>query len=121
MRHLWRSTDEVWCDADAFIKSAVNDPYDADCAECLRYAATYGAKAAMRGAAVEALPERDEEVEQERDHAIVELDKLRGILGQHDLFACAGCSRLFHVDLVRFHVGLMAWCGDCTAARGRIL
>lgn len=108
----------TWCDQRG---EDTDDVHAATCTACLREAASYGAAAAMRCAAVEAGGSTDEELIAERDNAIAELDKLRGILGQHQLFACAGCSRLFNIDLVAFHVGLMAWCPDCSAARGRIL
>lgn len=121
MKHLSRDRlQATWCGRITPDEDAV-DPHDADCAACLREAATYGAKAAMRCAAVEAGASSDPEIAAERDAAIAELDKLRGIIGQHGLFACAGCSRLFSTDLVGFHVGLTAWCGDCSTMRGRIL
>jgi len=123
VKHLSREatgTLTTWCKRVTW-DEIVRDPRDSNCVDCLREAAAYGAAAAMRCAAVEAGGSSDEELVAERDHAVAELDKLRGILGQHQLFACAGCSRLFNIDLVAFHVGLMAWCPDCAAARGRIL
>lgn len=131
MRHLISNidgegySDEYWCGADAHstenAQHETADPRDSTCAECLRNAAEYGAAAAMRCAAVEAGAERDPELEKERDHAIAELNKLQEILGQNGLFACAGCSRLWHVDAAGFCVGASAWCHECSGARGRIL
>lgn len=122
MKHLYRGWDgedpRAWCNA---VDDSTDDPLEATCTDCLREAATYGAKAAMRCAAVEAGAERDPEIEKERDEAIVALDTLRKILGDNELFPCAGCSKLFHVQNMGFHVGLMAWCNECSASRGRIL
>ncbi len=126
MIHLVSNTDDgdvcVWCEASGEGK-VTEDPYDADCADCLREAATYGAKAAMRCAAVEAGAERDPEIAKERDEAIAALDKLCGVLGENELFVCAGCQKMYHVQGMGFHAGLMAWCSDCSCScsRGRIL
>lgn len=111
---------EFWC-GERSLADTVDDPLEATCTDCLRAAATYGAEAAMRCAAVEAGAERDPEIEKERDEAIAALDRLRSILGENELFPCQGCDRLFHVQLMSFHVGLMAWCSECSASRGRIL
>lgn len=119
MKHLVHTDCATWCDVPEY--GDTDDPLEATCTECLRAAATYGAKAAMRCAAVEAGAERDPEIAQERDEAIAALDKLRKILGDNELFPCAGCSRLFHVQHMAFHVGLTAWCEECSVSRGRIL
>ncbi len=111
--------DDVWCESED--DDGTRDPLAATCTACLREAASYGAAAAMRCAAVEAGAERDPEIEKERDEAIAALDRLRSILGDSELFPCAGCNRLFHVQAMGFHAGLMAWCSDCSASRGRIL
>ena len=123
MRHLVKNECDytaLWCRATR-ADEHTSDPLEATCAACLREAATYGAKAAMRCAAVEAGAERDPEIERERDEAIAALDKMRKILGDNELFPCQSCSKLFHVQNMGFHVGLMAWCHECSASRGRIL
>lgn len=51
MRHLVVDVIQ-WCDEDG--GDSTEDPRDATCPECLRRAASYGAAAAMRYAAVEA-------------------------------------------------------------------
>ncbi len=119
VKHLHTGDPPVWCQSDD--ADATGDPFKATCTDCLREAASYGAAAAMRCAAVEADAHRDPELEKERDEAIAALDRLRGVLGENELFVCAGCQRMYHVQVMGFHAGLMAWCADCSASRGRIL
>ncbi len=101
-----------WCDSNEGVE-VTDDPRDATCADCLKRAASYGAAAAMRYAAVEAGVTRDPELARERDEAIRQLTAISDALeGQHAFF-CVGCMKLFRVDKRALNVNSTSWCDQC--------
>jgi hypothetical protein len=95
MKHLFDTYEgpfSVWCDEEG--GEGTHDPRDSDCPSCLREAAEYGAAAAMRCAAVEALGSSDDELRAERDHALAQLTKVERSLHAIGFFFCHGCDRI---------------------------
>ncbi len=105
---------EVWCDEGA---ECTDDPRDATCVECLKRAASYGAAAAMRYAAVEAGAKRDPELVQERDEAIRRVDAINDALEGQGAFFCTDCMKLFRVDRRGLNAGKLSWCVHCAPTK----
>lgn len=108
--------DSTWCDDDR-IRDVTQDPRDATCEDCLKRAASYGAAAAMRYAAVEAGASRDPELVRERDEAMRRLNAISDALESMENFFCTGCLKVLHVDDRRLTAGSMSWCDECAPAR----
>ena len=108
----------TWCDADDDICDATEDPRDATCTDCLRRAASFGAAAAMRYAAVEAGASRDPELVRERDEAIRRVDAINNALEGQKAFFCVGCLKLFRVDKRALNVNATSWCAGCAPHKG---
>ncbi len=102
----------TWCDGDE-ICDATDDPRDATCVECLRRAASYGAAAAMRYAAVEAGASRDPELVRERDDALRRVDAINEALEAQRAFFCHACRRLLGLPRRALHAGTLSWCENC--------
>jgi len=107
----------IWCDEHQDHESITEDPRDATCGECLKCAASFGAAAAMRYAAVEAGATQDPELVKERDVAIEKLNMLTVELEAQHIFFCVGCSKLKATDVRNLRVGSMSWCGGCAPSR----
>lgn len=97
MSHLRdsRVSARAWCGGDG---DRTEDPDVASCCECLREAASYGARCAMRCAAVEALSSTDEELAQERDHALAQVAKIQKTLNDVGWFWCTGCDNIIRTE-----------------------
>ncbi len=117
MRHL-SVNDQPWCDLDLTgLDSFVEDPREATCLDCLQRAASYGAAAAMRGAAVEAAGAvKDPELEAERDEAIKQLDGFRKAFAGGGGFVCESCTKCFNIKRAVLEVGSQRWCDNCASA-----
>ncbi len=108
--------DDVWCGDDE-IRDVTQDPRDATCSDCLRRAASYGAAAAMRQAAVEAgVP--DPELVRERDEAIRRVDAINNALEGQRAFFCVGCLKLHKVTDRALNINTTSWCARCAPHRG---
>jgi len=108
---------EPWCDKrPSKGEHATRDPLAADCPECLRRAASMGAAAAMRCAAVEAGASKDEELVQERDKAIEELTAIKNRLIESGLFECTECRAILPKEKIgySFPPAIMC-CATCAA------
>lgn len=109
--------DCVWCDGEeeADIDDAVNDPRKATCVECLQRAASYGAAAAMRCAAVEAAKQStNNDITRERDEAMRRLNAMQAALErQATAFFCHSCLRLYKMSECVLTAGGLSWCAKC--------
>lgn len=103
----------VWCDDPPDHESVTEDPRDATCVDCLKRAASYGAAAAMRYAAVEAGATQDPELVRERDEAIKRVDVINNALESQGAFFCTDCMRLLSVKQRGLTAGGASWCGAC--------
>lgn len=129
MKHLSRNVEDslvrTWCKLDLGQRASEatpDDPRVADCVECLRMAASYGAAAAMRCAAVEAAEFHvDEETAAERDAAVAALTRFHMALASSGFFVCTECQMMQDLQFTGFEVGPLRWCKRCAAARGRVL
>lgn len=103
----------IWCDDAQDSEGTTDDPRDATCSDCLKRAASYGAAAAMRYAAVEAGATQDPELVRERDEALTRVKHINRALEQKDAFFCNDCLRLHHVSERGLSAGGVSWCADC--------
>ena len=101
----------TWCDDDS--EDVTDDPRDATCSDCLKRAASYGAAAAMRYAAVEAGVTQDPEVARERDEAIRRVAAINDALEKQGAFFCNDCMRVGSVTDRALTAGRASWCGNC--------
>jgi hypothetical protein len=103
---------DVWC-PQMNPDETTYDPRDATCVECLRTAASYGAAAAMRYAAVESGATRDPELVRERDEAIRRMNAVCDALEAQEAFFCCDCMKLRHTRDRALAVNSSSWCVDC--------
>lgn len=101
----------AWCDDDS--DDLTDDPRDATCSACLKRAASYGAAAAMRYAAVEAGATQDPELVRERDEAIRRVNAVNDALETQNVFFCNDCMRLSSVEKRALTAGGVSWCREC--------
>lgn len=104
---------QIWCDDAQDHESSTEDPRDSTCAECLKRAASFGAAAAMRYAAVEAGATRDPELVKERDEAMKRLNVVSTLLEGQGAFFCTDCLQLFRLTDRALHAGRDSWCRHC--------
>ena len=97
----------VWCGGSGGVD---DDPRVASCHACLTNAATYGAAAAMRAAAIEFA--NNTEAVKERDTIMAEIAAMREALAENDLFHCRRCQTVMHKG---FKGRTEAWCKACEA------
>lgn len=117
MKHLLCG-DQLFCDCEGDNGDLITeDPRDATCVDCLRRAASYGAAAAMRYAAVEETQFRDPELQQERDFAVAKLNEFRKALADVDMYVCEECCEPDGLPHAVLHVGTQHWCRDCVSKR----
>lgn len=103
----------LWCDEHQDYEGTTEDPRDATCSDCLKRAASFGAAAAMRYAAVEAGATQDPELVRERDEAIRRLDAVSDALEAREAFFCTDCMKLHHVSNRGLAAGTSSWCTVC--------
>ena len=103
-----------WCGLQFLIDDSATDPRDADCTSCLREAAEYGAAAAMRCAAVESIGAGDDELRQDRDHALRQLSKLERAMYSVGFFLCPSCDLITKTEDAGMLVPIRL-CRACTA------
>lgn len=103
----------IWCDDAQDYESSTEDPRDATCSECLKRAASFGAAAAMRYAAVEAGATQDPDLVRERDEALRRINLInKSLLGQGAFF-CVDCVTLNRLADRGLCVGNQSWCKSC--------
>lgn len=107
------AADITWCEADPENARTTDDPRDATCPDCLRRAASYGAAAAMRYAAVEAGVTQDPELERERDEAMRRLNAVNDALEKQSAFFCSDCMRLRNTKDRAVCANGVSWCKAC--------
>lgn len=114
-RHLSQG-DDPWCDED-YAGIMTSDPLEATCTICLREAATFGAKAAVRCMAVEGSESADEELKAERDAAIQSATRAKKALMDRGLFVCEECHKTRSLQMqLGYQVPgepPLVWCTDC--------
>lgn len=103
----------LWCDEHQDHEGTTEDPRDATCSDCLKRAASYGAAAAMRYAAVEAGATQDPELIRERDEAIRRLGEISAQLERQSVFFCNDCLKLKSTDTRALVAGDISWCSAC--------
>jgi hypothetical protein len=106
----------TWCDERG---ENTDEVFEADCVACLREAASYGAKAAVRCMAVEGNESADEELKAERDAAIAGATRAKKALMDRGLFVCEECGKTRSLQLqTGYQVPgepPLVWCADCKA------
>lgn len=111
MKHL-ETGGMLWCGTEEYF-DITDDPRDANCPACLKTAASYGAAAAMRYAAVEAGATRDPELVRERDEAIQRLSDINQAITKQGGFFCTDCRRIRALSDRGLAAGGLVWCVDC--------
>lgn len=128
IKNYYSDSVEWWCDDHEgehcthrapSSDMSFEDPHDADCTTCLREAATFGAKAAVRCMAVEGNESADEELKAERDAAVASATRAKKALMDRGMFVCEECGKTRSLQLqMGYQVPgepPLVWCLDCKA------
>lgn len=107
---------DIWCENQDGADST-SDPRDATCEECLKRAASFGAAAAMRYAAVEAGATRDPELVRERDEAIRRVNAINDALERQRAFFCNDCMKLCSTSDRALNINSVSWCVHCAPTK----